>query len=97
MASTETVQPPVLQRNKAGGSFLIENTAPDEVFTFEDLTEDHLAIGRAAEDFWKKEIQPQAEAIQHVNKIFRREVARSPRRVGTAAQAASGRIDNRHA
>lgn len=48
-----------------GGSFLIENRSPEEIFTPEDFTDEHRAIGRAAAEFYKKEIEPNVEAIQH--------------------------------
>ncbi len=46
-----------------GGSFLIEERAPSEIFTPEDLTEQHLAIGRAVDEFWAKEVDPNLAAI----------------------------------
>src|SRR5947209_4209667 len=48
-----------------GGSFLLESTAPDEVFTPEDFTDEHRAIARTTEDFWNKEVAPHIEGIQH--------------------------------
>jgi len=48
-----------------GGSFLIEPTTADEIFTPEDFTEEHRAIGRTTEEFWQKEVVPNLEAIQH--------------------------------
>jgi alkylation response protein AidB-like acyl-CoA dehydrogenase len=48
-----------------GGSFLLEPTAPADVFTPEDFTEEHRAIARTTEEFWTKEIEPNVEAIQH--------------------------------
>ena len=48
-----------------GGAFLIEERTPHEIFTPEDLTEEHFAIGRAAEEFWNKEVEPNLEAIVH--------------------------------
>ena len=35
----------------SGGSFLIEDRTPDEVFTPEDFTEQHLLIAQTAEEF----------------------------------------------
>src|SRR5579862_6854102 len=46
-----------------GGAFLIEDRTAQEVFTPEDLTEEHLAIGRTAEEFWNKEVEPNIEAL----------------------------------
>jgi alkylation response protein AidB-like acyl-CoA dehydrogenase len=49
-----------------GGAFLIEERTPDEVFTPEDLTEEHRAIARTADEFWRKEVEPNLEDIlQH--------------------------------
>jgi alkylation response protein AidB-like acyl-CoA dehydrogenase len=41
-----------------GGSFLIEDRTPDEIFTPEDFTEEQLLIGQTADDFMVKELVP---------------------------------------
>jgi alkylation response protein AidB-like acyl-CoA dehydrogenase len=48
-----------------GGSFLLAPTTPEEVFTPEDLTDEHRAIARTTEEFWQKEVAPNVDAIQH--------------------------------
>jgi alkylation response protein AidB-like acyl-CoA dehydrogenase len=48
-----------------GGSFLIEPTSPEQVFSPEDFTDEHRAIARTTEEFWTKEIAPNVEAMQH--------------------------------
>jgi alkylation response protein AidB-like acyl-CoA dehydrogenase len=48
-----------------GGSFLIEATSPEQLFSPEDFTEEHRAIARTTEEFWTKEIAPHVDAIQH--------------------------------
>jgi alkylation response protein AidB-like acyl-CoA dehydrogenase len=48
-----------------GGSFLIETTSAEQLFSPEDFTEEHRAIARTTEEFWTKEIAPNVEAIQH--------------------------------
>ncbi len=48
-----------------GGAFLIEERQPNEVFTPEDLTPEHLAIARTVDEFWAKEVGPNVDAIQH--------------------------------
>jgi alkylation response protein AidB-like acyl-CoA dehydrogenase len=48
----------------AGGSFLIENRRPEEVFTPEDFTEEQRQIAATAAQFAKEEIQPAAEAVE---------------------------------
>jgi alkylation response protein AidB-like acyl-CoA dehydrogenase len=49
----------------SGGAFLIEDRAPDEIFTAEDLSQEHLAIARTVDEFWAREVAPHLEAIQH--------------------------------
>src|SRR5580658_9588810 len=48
-----------------GGAFLIEERLPNEIFTPEDLTPEHLAIARTVDEFWAKEVGPNVDAIQH--------------------------------
>jgi alkylation response protein AidB-like acyl-CoA dehydrogenase len=47
-----------------GGAFLIEDRAPSEIFTAEDLTEQHHAIGRTTDDFWAQDVAPNLEAVR---------------------------------
>jgi alkylation response protein AidB-like acyl-CoA dehydrogenase len=49
----------------AGGSFLLETRAPQEVFTPEDFSEQHVLIGQTAEEFAQKEIVPNIEKMEH--------------------------------
>src|SRR5690348_11908627 len=49
----------------AGGSFLIEDRRPDEVFTPEDFTDEHRQIAQTTEEFALKEIVPNIEKIEH--------------------------------
>jgi len=48
-----------------GGSFLIEERKPEDVFTPEDFTEQHLLIAQTAEEFANKEIVPNIEKMEH--------------------------------
>jgi alkylation response protein AidB-like acyl-CoA dehydrogenase len=48
-----------------GGSFLLEERLPREVFTPEDFTEQHQLIGQTAEEFAVNEILPNVEKIEH--------------------------------
>ncbi|MGH9720565.1 MAG: acyl-CoA dehydrogenase family protein [Bryobacteraceae bacterium] len=50
-----------------GGAFLIEERAPEEIFTPEDLTAEHRAIARTAAKFWDEEVEPNLEEIVHGN------------------------------
>ena len=54
-----------LSSKTAGGLFLIEDQSPAEVFTPEDLTEEHRAIARTAREFFDKEVAPHVEEMQH--------------------------------
>src|SRR2546422_2964300 len=49
----------------SGGSFLLEQRSPDEVFTPEDFTEQHQLIGQTAEEFAVNEIVPNIEKMEH--------------------------------
>src|SRR5262245_24815496 len=48
-----------------GGAFLIEERAPEEIFSPEDFTDEHRAISRTTEEFWQNEVAPNLERIQH--------------------------------
>lgn len=48
-----------------GGSFLLAPTTPEEIFTPEDLTDEHRAIARTTEEFFAKEVAPKIEDLQH--------------------------------
>ena len=48
-----------------GGSFLLEERTPQEVFTPEDFSEQHQLIARTAEDFSLNEIVPNIEKMEH--------------------------------
>src|SRR5580704_1926493 len=49
----------------SGGSFLLEERLPSEVFTPEDFTEQHQLIGQTTEEFAINEILPNVERIEH--------------------------------
>src|SRR5882762_9042652 len=55
-----------IPKNKiSGGSFLLEERQPSEVFTPEDFTEQHQLIGQTTEEFAVNEILPNVEKIEH--------------------------------
>ncbi len=66
----------------AGGSFLIEERTPDEVFTPEDFTEQHLLIAQTAEEFANKEIVPNIEKMEHKDFAVTRELVRKAGELG---------------
>ncbi|HTW63809.1 MAG TPA: acyl-CoA dehydrogenase family protein [Bryobacteraceae bacterium] len=55
----------ISRTKRKGGSFLIEPTGPEEIYSPEDFTEEHRAIARTTEEFWIKEIVPHVDAMQH--------------------------------
>ena len=46
-----------------GGSFLIEDRAPEDIFTAEDISEEQRMFARTAEEFLRKEVIPREDAI----------------------------------
>jgi alkylation response protein AidB-like acyl-CoA dehydrogenase len=69
----------------SGGAFLIENRAPAEIFTLEDLSDEHLAIARTVDEFWSKEVEPNLEAIQHHEPGLARDIVRKAAALGLTA------------
>jgi alkylation response protein AidB-like acyl-CoA dehydrogenase len=49
----------------SGGSFLLDTRTPEEVFTPEDFSEQHVLIGQTAEEFAQKEVVPNIEKMEH--------------------------------
>ena len=47
-----------------GGSFILEDHSPDEIFTPEDLTDEHRMIAQTAREFMEKEVIPLDEEIE---------------------------------
>jgi butyryl-CoA dehydrogenase len=56
---------PLSRRKIAGGSFLIEETKPQDVFTPEDFSDEHRQIAQTADEFADNEIVPNADKIEH--------------------------------
>ncbi len=52
-------------RKIMGGSFVIEDQSPNDIFTPEDFNEQHQLIAKTAEDFAVNEILPNVEKIEH--------------------------------
>ncbi len=80
MASAGAVLPKV-----KGGAFLVEDTSPDDLFTLEDLNEEHLAIARTADEFRVKEVEPNIEAIRHQEPGMALKVLRKAAELGLTA------------
>lgn len=69
----------------AGGSFLIEDRRPDEVFTPEDFTDEHRQIAQTTEEFALKEIVPNTEKIEHKEFAVTRELIRKASELGLSS------------
>ena len=52
------------RKTTKGTAFLIEESAPQDIFTPEDLSEEHLAVGRMVDEFWANEVEPNLPAIR---------------------------------
>ncbi len=68
-----------------GGAFLTENRACDEIFTPEDLTEEHLAVARTVDEFWTQEVEPNLAAIRRQEPGVARTVLRKSADLGLTA------------
>jgi butyryl-CoA dehydrogenase len=69
----------------AGGSFLIEDRRPEEVFTPEDFTDEHRQIAQTTEEFALKEIVPNIEKIEHKDYSVSRNLIKKASELGLAS------------
>jgi len=69
----------------SGGSFLLDDRRPDEVFTPEDFTGQHQLIGQTAEEFAINEIVPNIEKIEHKDFSVTRELLKKAGELGLSA------------
>src|SRR5246500_2348190 len=65
-----------------GGGFLIKEPKPEDVFTPEDFTEQHLLIAQTAEEFANKEIVPNIEKMEHKDFAVTRELVKKAGELG---------------
>ncbi len=68
-----------------GGSFLIKQRTPEEIFTPEDMTDQHRLIARTTEEFMQKEVLPRVREIEEKNPELLRELLRKAAEIGLAA------------
>ncbi|MGA8488844.1 MAG: acyl-CoA dehydrogenase family protein [Terriglobales bacterium] len=73
------------QSKISGGSFLLEERKPDEVFTPEDFTEQHLLIGQTAEEFAVNEIVPNIEKMEHKDFSITRDLLKKAGELGLSS------------
>src|SRR6266853_1953943 len=62
--------------------FLLEARRPDEVFTPEDFTEQHLLIAQTAEEFAQNEIIPNIEKMEHKDFSITRDLLKKAGELG---------------
>src|SRR5215470_3884368 len=73
----------VLPKTKLkGGSFLIDEHSIDDVFTPEDLSEEHRQIAQTTDEFARNEIVPNLEKIEHKEFQVTRDLIRKACEIG---------------
>jgi alkylation response protein AidB-like acyl-CoA dehydrogenase len=70
-----------------GMAFLIEESTPKDIFTPEDLSEEHLAVGRMVDEFWANEVEPNLPAIREKKPGVAMAVLRKSVELGLTAMA----------
>jgi len=75
----------VPQTRISGGSFLLEDRKPDDVFTPEDFTEQHLLIAQTAEEFAVNEIVPNIEKMEHKDFSITRDLLKKAGELGLSS------------
>jgi butyryl-CoA dehydrogenase len=75
----------VPQTRISGGSFLLEDRKPDDVFTPEDFTEQHLLIAQTAEEFAVNEIVPNIEKMERKDFSITRELLKKAGELGLSS------------
>lgn len=65
-----------------GGSFLIEERTPAEVFTPEDFTEEHRMIAEATRDFMDNEVLPRIDDLEKHDWTLARELVHKGAEIG---------------
>ena len=70
-----------------GGGFLIEQRAPEEIFTPEDMTDQHRLIAQTAEEFMQQEVVPRVRQIEQKDTALLRELLKKAAEAGIAVVA----------
>ena len=65
-----------------GGSFLIEDAAPEDIFTPEDISEEQRMFAHTAEEFLRKEVIPREDEIYAKDYSVHRELMRKAGEIG---------------
>src|SRR5271156_905116 len=75
------------RKTTKGAAFLIEDSALEDIFTPEDLSEEHLAIAHMVEEFWANEGEPNLPAIREKKPGVAMSVLRKSVDLGLTAMA----------
>ena len=75
------------RKTTKGTAFLIEDSEPQDIFTAEDLSEEHLAIGKMVDEFWANEVEPNLPAIREKKPGVAMAVLRKSVELGLTAMA----------
>src|ERR1044071_507017 len=65
-----------------GGSFLIEERSPEDVFTPEDITEEHRMIGETTREFIDNEVRPRIPELEKHDWTLARELIKKSADLG---------------
>jgi alkylation response protein AidB-like acyl-CoA dehydrogenase len=76
-----------IPRETKGTAFLLEDSTPQDVFTPEDLSEEHLAVAHMVDEFWANEVEPNLPAIREKKPGLALEVLRRSVDLGLTAMA----------
>ena len=71
--------------NLPGGSFLIQDSAPDDIFTPEDFSDQQLLVAHTAEEFADNEIVPNIETLEGKDFALMRQLVRKAGELGLSA------------
>jgi alkylation response protein AidB-like acyl-CoA dehydrogenase len=77
----------ISRKTARGMAFLIEDSAPQDIFTPKDLTEEHLAVGHMVDEFWANEVEPNLPAIREKKPGVAMAVLRKSVELGLTAMA----------
>ena len=76
---------PIIAKRVKGGSFLIEERRPDDIFTPEDFTDEHRQIAKTTVEFTTNEVMPAAAEIEAKNFAVTRSLLRKAGELGLMA------------
>src|SRR5215469_9867972 len=71
-----------LRAAKKGAGFLLEEITPEEIFTREDLSDEHRAVAQMVEEFWTNEVEPNLPAIREKKPGVALEILRKSAKLG---------------